>query len=568
MIGTVTRHSLRFLGLTALTVAPLALPGDHEDPVIGFALRTPRDWTAVPLDPDDNYVVGQYLSDKKLFDTDDDGFTVQHQPSLRILAFIHANESGVDVERDEADDKGEIRVRVRAFDDYEEYMDGTYLNGYFISDSKEATHAGISVTQLEIKVENNVRVPLQIVTWIFHLEAGDVAVEFEYLEDSAKKLKSTVTNTLKSFKEIERTASAGRTQAGSGTWLTLSVIAEMTPEQRAERLRQSQERFFEKSKAALPAGWESMEIDKIRILTNVDEKYAEDVVERLNAVREWLDTNLKRIGNGGYARYPVLRFFKDSAERRAYATNSLINFNSYEILAYHATSYDQIFQYFFVNQIVFSYWLFDRDQNYYLSMPPWLRRGLPTMLSLAELKGKKLNLRPDTYGIEKDAVRDAVKGDYVFPLAKLVTMTADEVVELPQEQQFFFDTQSAAFIRYLLEGPGKRDKQTKDVIDGYLTALDDIFAALDAEEKAAREAAAKEREEKKKAAEAPGEQYEDDEDDGPQTEEEEEEALRARREAREAKRKRISEEAFTKVFASWAEADWSSLDKSFLKYID
>lgn len=564
MLFAATRFSSRCLASILLAAAPLALPGDHEDPAIGFALKTPRDWKQVPLDPDDNYVVGSYLSDKKLFDTDEDGFTVEHQPTLRIIAFIHADADGIDVEKDE-DDEDQIRVRVRAFDDYESYMDGTYRSGYYVDEVEESTHKGVPVTRLTIKVEKNVRVPLQIVTWIFHVEAGDVAVEFEYLEDSARKLKSTVSKTLKSFQEIERVASAGQTRLGSGTWLTLTAFEKMTPEQRAERLRQSQKRFFDQSRASLPDGWEAMEIDEIRVITNVDEKYVEDVVERMAAVREWLDENLKRIGNDGYARYPVLRFFKDQAEEDAFLSSTGVNLNSYEITTYHATSYDQIFENYWVNNQILNYWLFDRDRNYYLSMPPWLRQGLPTLLSLAPLKGKKLNLRPDQYGIEKDDVREALKGDYVFPLAELLTMTADEVGDLPREQQRFFATQSGAFLRYLFEGPGKRDKQTKEMIDDYLTALDGVFAAIDAEEEAEREARKKEREEKKAAAEAAGEEYEEDE---PQTEEEEEAALRKRREAREAQRERISREAFQQVFGSWTESDWSGLDKSFLKYID
>ena len=69
-------------GLAAPAAAHAA--ADHKDARLGFKIQTPRDWTEIPQQVDERWVVAKFLSDKLNRWTDPSGWTWEHKPDLYL----------------------------------------------------------------------------------------------------------------------------------------------------------------------------------------------------------------------------------------------------------------------------------------------------------------------------------------------------------------------------------------------------------------------------------------------------------------------------------------------------
>jgi hypothetical protein len=230
------RFSLLLLSFAVL--APLAGAQKFEDKRFGYELRTPKDWTQVPIKANEEYIIAKFLSKKNHFYTDPDlKLTYEHKPEIQVIAFLSEKYRKDEVEREESDNGETITIRfnlTNPFKDYEDFLKSTYSGGgFYIAEQSEEKIGGLEVMQYLVKVEKGSNGPKRITTWVFKTGDIDFAVQIECFESAWKELRGDITKTLRSFGEIERTeGSIVQNASTSGIELT---IGKLTPEQRTKR---------------------------------------------------------------------------------------------------------------------------------------------------------------------------------------------------------------------------------------------------------------------------------------------------------------------------------------------
>jgi len=73
----------------AFTAAPAMFEDiQHEDKKLGFKINSPKKWTQIPIQNDEQWIVGRFQSDKSNHYTDKTlGYTYDHKPELTMIAF-------------------------------------------------------------------------------------------------------------------------------------------------------------------------------------------------------------------------------------------------------------------------------------------------------------------------------------------------------------------------------------------------------------------------------------------------------------------------------------------------
>jgi hypothetical protein len=541
--------------------ARAAAQGWHEDERYGFKLMAPRGWKPIPLKAEENWLVAKYLCDETDHWTDKNkgsGWTWEHQAEVMVIAFVAAAiEKKGEVEKVEGEDGEDVTVitLTNPYADYEDYLDRTYAGGgFYVSEREEGTSNGLPVTKLEIKVEKLASTgPKRIVTWIYHADGVDFAVQAEMLEDAYAKRKSTVLSTLRSFKTIPRTH--GPLPTGSATdgsvFISFSAMKKGTPAERREKRLQSERALHARAKESLPPGWQAKEHERFLLLFNTDPGSADKIAAAGAALLAWAEETLGFMGSDEYVRRPILRVCateaeKESLQRGVRSSSSWGWDTGLEIVTckdeYGSTGYELDW----VNQRLLNLWLHERDEEIWLGMPGWVEHGLDSYVEGARLSGRKLKFREDLWWTED--FRLAVKQGRHVPVREMVQMTAGEFMNANNDFAGVWDRmgQADVLVRFLLSPEAAKKQQTKTLLFDYLRNLRDVVLELrDVDEK----------------VEAPKE---------PTTEEEEEELYKKRADAWQAseREKEVVKRTFQRTFAGWSDKDWQAFEKAFVDFVD
>ncbi|MEW6072495.1 MAG: hypothetical protein AB1726_07880 [Planctomycetota bacterium] len=526
--------------------------GVHKDARFGYKIRPPKDWLPIPVQIDEGWLIAKYLSDRAYFYTDPvEGYTYEFKPEMMVIAFIHdvVKKKEPDV-REEGDTK--VVTWVNRYKDYEDYLDQTYSGGGFYVAAKEKVKwHGVDVTQMEIKVEKLTRSgPKRIVTWIFHVPKVDIAVHIEVLEDSYKKLKSTVDRTLSSFQVIERTAPLPTEQA-STAGLVVTFVGEWsqqdkTPAERRAARIQHQESIHQRTIDSLPVGWTHAKIGRFLVVTSADEKYAKKLANQAECVWSWLEETFPYVGPGEYVREPILRICKTQDEEMSYTRGGGSSWAGMglEFITNRETGGALSFEYEWINRRMLDHWFQDRDRDLYWAMPEWLQYGLRALVGNSSAKGSKLRFYADLWN--KDDLREIVQRGAARSPRDIVQMTRSEFWGEGGRSVWDSLYQSEAFAYFLMAGDGARNPDYQGFISGYLDKLKGVLEERAAAEKADPSSAGEE---------------------APATEEEEEERYRRRRERLREDEEAFVDEVFRRAFPSWTESDWERIGREYLKSI-
>lgn len=526
----------------------------HEDARYGYALKPPKDWTEIPIRTGEDWLVAKYLSDRTYFWTDDiQGWTWEHRPELMVVAFLDdelrralAGEDDEDADDDEPDD--EPKIKTKPYEDYEDFLDRTYVGGGFHVHSRETEERrGLAITKYSIKVEKLARTgPKRISTWVYHTDGIDLAVQFEVLEDEYDKLERMLERTHRSFKIIPRTlAGVGGDASTLPAYISIQSMNEGAPEERKVKRLESQQRIHDEALATLADDWTHDEIGHFLVLNHSDERYAERIAEQGDMVIEWLEEMFEFVGPEEYVRKPILRICADDDEERSFARGRVSGTSGawYGIGLEIITHKDDMgfqdgYETGYVNRRVLTHWFQERDRRLYYAMPTWLRYGLQEYVEEARAGRRSLEFREDEW--ERDRLRTLVRNGQARPPRELIRMTSSEVSG--SDSTWNEMEQGAALVRFLLSGPGQRSKMTRTLIPDYLAALDQVLDEIEAEE---------------------------DDDDLPKpTNEEEEEAYYKQRQERWKKREReINDRTFQRVFRGWKDRDWKRFDKAYFNEV-
>jgi len=520
----------------------------HEDESYGYKIKPPKKWTEIPIRSGEDWLIAKYLSDRVYYWTDDDqGWTWEHQPEMMVVAFIseELREQLADAHEDDDDD---VEIKTEPYDDYEDYLDRTYTGGGFYVDEKEETERrGLKVTQYSIKVEKLARNgPKRIITWIYHTEGIDLAVQFEVLEDEYDKLERTIERSLKSFKPIERTLSSLSGAASTlPYYVSVRSMDEGTPDERKAKRLQSQELLHDQAITGLAEGWSYEYMGKFLVLNHADDKYAERMAEHGGMVFEWLDESFPFVGPDEYVRILILRICADYDEKSSFARGRKAGGGwswfgaGLEIVTHKDTrGFETGYEIEHLNTWLLSHWFQERDRRLYWAMPYWLRVGLRECIEEARADRRELEFRQDSS--ERRWLRELVREEKARSPRELVMTTSADF----EDGGSSFDTRNEgyAFVRYLLSPAGRRSRTTKTLLKDYIAALDEVLDEMEAEE------------------EEDGEKL-----DAPETEEEEEAYYKELSQRWKKREKEIVERTFQRVFDSWDEGDWRRLERAYFR---
>lgn len=545
-------------GLLALTlmllVSPCSLAQVYEDAEHGFRLVPPKKWQQLPRKIDENWVVAKFVCDREYFWNNSQGWSLSHKPELTVIAFLREKTDSSTGAGDELPDiekpadpepptppggPTKITATLRTNRDYREFLKNNYYGGgYYFSAEEERETNGLPTTCYEIKVEKGAEFsgPKRIVTWVFRTEAYDFAVQFEVLEDSYDKLRSTILKTLKSFKEIEREGTVPDKQERT---LTFYDTEDWTPEEREELRQLLEEKAHEDAIKGLPDDWEHKSFGNILVLSHGDMKYGKTLVDQTRAVMTWLDKEFYFVGPDEYVRGPILRICKDWEEENSFRrAGDLFSGLGLEIVTHKVTwaTGSQSYEFRWVNGRIMDLWFQDRDKDLYWALPNWLRSGLRTVIEGGVAKGSRLEFQATTY--EKRDLREAERNENLTPAQDLMQMTLEDL----RSNNHRLD-EAAALVRFLMQGGGGT-KKAKNALAQYIANVKAITEEADR---------GKEGESAK---------------DKPKTEAEEEEYYRKQANAWKEKERLVLDQAFERTFGGWSDGDWKAFEASYLRSMD
>lgn len=523
--------------LGGLGTAEAGLDKYHEDERIGFKVRPPKDWSHVAMGADEKWIVGKFTSDRTYVYNDDVSGTIDHRPEMTMVTFIESvvAKSGVDASKD--DDGTLVLEFNNPYKDYPDFLKRTFSGGgWYVSAETEGDHKGIPVTMLEIKVEKlTYSGPKRLITWVYHLDGVDLAVQFEVLENQVDKLRGDIDASFKSLRTIERTKAL--VPETTGDKIRLDDESKLTLEERTERRKETENRLHAKAIEGLPDDWEVDRQGRFLVLLHGDKKFAQRIVKQADAMWDWLDKTFPEFGKGEYIPRPIVRICKDQAEESAYLSGTSWG-NNIDITTHrdpNAGAGSWEFEY--VNGRVLDIWFGYRNRDAWWAAPWWIRGGMRQVIGAARLKGSRVEFKVDDW--ERDGLRESARNNELTPPKELVMLTREQFGENPHRTK-----QSAAFVRFLLSS---RSRKTSSILETYLLGVQRVTKEFDEAEEA----------ERKNRSDS----------DAPKTEEEEEARLRERSKKLEAKEQEFLDKVFQHTFGDWSDKDWRRLQDEYFKSI-
>lgn len=537
----------------------------QENPRWGYKVRAPRNWTrrAVPLD--EGWIADKFFPNHTMRTRGITRDFVEYKPNLWVVGFPHARVARRGVHEEKVGEHTTLITFENPYKDYKDFVKreswaSTGRGGWFFSREEEIEHAGYKVTIHEVKVEKLVNAPLRIVTWVYHCEDVDFAVQIRILESHYAETKNVINGVMKSFREIPRTEPfpevekpkiriPGKTEEDTRT------LAEIN----AERLRAVTLRINRAIKH-LPKGWRIQKSRHFVCLTQIDKQHTRYVLNFAEEIRKYLDKHFEGLGE---ADVPpgLLRMFASSADLAAYeqGTRSWWTGEVGEICMIWGQGSSGILHQFseLADRLTDQYFHI-KNANLKNGMPGWIRHGIWGHIRWARpSKRKKLVLAPTPSN--RRQVIPLVRQGNQLPLKKLMTMSTSDYGTFGHMAQ-------AENVTYWLLGRGNKGK-VKGSMALYLRSLEEIIREED--EKFEKRQQKHWQEQQEAGASAAKDEGKTDE----ELEREEEERFRNRGERHseysktlEGKYEAIRQRALEAAFGHLTDKDWESLDKRWKKF--
>ncbi len=417
--------------------------GFFKNEAYGYKVRVPKEWRLAALPPDETLIASKHLGKREL-EAAKSRRWAREAPEMWVIALSH---------------KGGPAASYRDFVQRQSDI-VAWGQGYDFSREKETTVAGVKVTQYEIsvaKAERGDTAPRRIVTWVYHFDDFDFAVQFKILDEHFSDYAASFRGCLKSFKRIPRTKALPGAIGGQapGGEQTEGEQAELSPEEKRRAREQQIERRFRKEIDDLQDGWKHRRTGGYLVLYNADEKFVRGTITHADAV--W--AHLAKTFGEATAEPAILRIFATEGEREAYAKGKNGG-EVAELLVVFGHGYVKDNEYERLNRDLFSRWCAARHSQLEGSLPRWVAWGMEKYMDMVRTKGKRITFANDDW--LRDEMRLKItKGDYV-PL--------QQVVEGPAS-----DDQCKSVVYWLLT-KGSRGKY-RGLVKRYLDHLLEALAA-------------------------------------------------------------------------------------------
>lgn len=540
------------VALPALFPCASAIAGTYEDPVNGYSIQVPSGWREIPIAAEERYIVGRWQSEREYQDPKE---WSSHRPELRVILFEPA---GKKVEVKKTDTGVEARL-TNPYKTFQDWVKSDQDGGRFISKEEPATVGGLSATRYEVAYQK-LTVPRHGIAFVFRTPDVDICLTTEVLETQWDKLSPSILQCMKSFKVIPKTAKALDKPEDAHP-----VILDLEKKTPVERLKIRTDAFEKRVAIAterLPDGWVVKRSKNYVVLSHADPRFTDLILDQADAIRSWAEAKLPFMGDG-LPGPELLRICKDYDEERAFRDISSRSGGwVHEITLSRSEGFWGVGN---TASQVFDSWLRDKNPRLSASMPPWLERGIDEWIDHAYMHAGKLEFRPD--GPLIAGLKLAAKAKKLIPPKEMLQMSYNDLDQWGKDDKApdpsgpggpgGFPTgaewinyrisgfqQAAGFVRYLLEGPGKSNPRTKDLLKTYVLALDEYLRAQ------------AERDVQVTATESQP----------ALTEEEEEARFKNRKSYWKDHEKDLIKAVFEKAFASWTDADWLAIEKSYKAY--
>jgi hypothetical protein len=540
------------LAAAALLTAWVALPApaaaeNYEDENLGYSLSVPDGYRAIPIAGEEKYIVARWQSEREYADKKE-GWS--HRPDLKVILFDPKGKKSAEVAKE--GDVSKISIQ-NPYKTYKDWIKSDAEGGRYISKEEEVEVHGVKATWYEVAYEK-LTVPRHGLAYVYHAEDIDYCLTTEVLEQYWDKLSPALYKVMKSVKIFPRKGTVKREVTGDDADITIrGDLSKLSPEDRYKRRQANFEKSLKVATERLTDGWFVKRSKNYVALSHTDEKYTTGVLDLAEAVRAWAEATLPYYGNG-ISGSELIRICKDYDEERAFRDTSARSGWVHEVTV---SRNEGIFGPGNVASTIFDRWLDDKNPRLAYGKPPWLDGGLREWVGTAYLKGGKLAFRndADTTG----ALKQAAKSNTLIMPRDMLVMSYDDLMQREKDSQGGGSgplpggmpipgmgraspwQQTAGFVRFLLDGPGKGNARTKDLLKAYVLELDAFLKAED--EKSS------------------GTDYK-----APKSEEEEEARFKNREAYWKDHQKDLLKAVFDKVFKDWTDADWKALDKSFKSY--
>jgi len=562
----------RMLVLIAVLAATPAYAGTHKDERWGFKLKIPAGWKQAAMSASEEWIAAKFLGKRDLVSRPDkEGWTVSEHAQIWVIGFPHARlkDRGAKVEK-----KGDTRF-VSFKNPYKDYKDFVKRErwfvggGYHFSVEEETTIKDVKVTQYEIKVEKATGSPFRIVTWIYHFEDIDFAVQCKILESHYKSHKNAFRGTLKSFRRISRTeAMPGAAKTGK------SIVEEkseddMTPEERAKRRQDNFDQTLRKELDALPKGWYQLRSKNYVVLSNADKKFAREALKHADGIRRYLDKTFAGIGEG-YVPTGLIRVFASSEEERAYSggTSAYWADDVVQVLISQSRGMNITYEFKELSSRITSQYFSFKNKLLSGNMPWWFRNGLMEHMGAARVKGKSVKFVLDDW--DRDRVKQLIRDKKALDLKTLFSQGS--------KNDFDFDlfTQAGSVCSFMLTkaNRGKTKGAIQEYLKNLIAVIEEVEKEIADKQKKVREEMEKKLEEQAEEGEFPvEEETEESEDEEGEAGEDEEEGVMSEemwkklREETNKRNKVILAKAFERTFGELKDKDWRRLDKMWRAYV-
>ncbi len=546
---------------TALFMIPLVLcPSEartqktYKNAKYGFQFKIPKDFHQVPINLDEKWVVAKFLYKRPL-----EGKRVFRSmtPEVRVIIFPKFSAKEFSKRRINKVKKGRetvITALQNPYRNYKEYLRENYKKGgWFVKDEKEVKIAGlptskkvISVTQ---KMQGETSASNFLYSWEIHYPDATYVFQFEILADYAKKFRTSIKGSVRTFKPIPRSEDL-ETPTSAGSTIKIKRIdpkskateASATPEGRRKARKAKLDKIIVKAKTTLPPGWAYYEKKPFVYLYNkkVGLRFVKRVAKQSNMLWKWLHKNLDFIGED-FAVGGVIRICNSPAEANAYIDTSGKNAYSArtrEVVIYKDRDWGFDEMSWYLNSGITQRFLSDKNERLWYSLPPWLDDGFTYYIKNFKAKNGKLVSKPSDY--EMEIIRDYLRTDKFRPAKDLIQAKYGKGYDSNKLE----DRVEALAISNFLMTKGQKKKKYAKIINSYLRILDQEIRDLQREFN------------KKFFASSTPKGKKGQKDDGGK-----ENWLRSWKE----KRNKIFKTCLEKTFKGWTQRDWENLDKAWRK---
>ena len=528
---------------------------------MGYRIRVPEDYaegrknysvegeTLVSSDP---YLLETFSCQKLLRTRAGTSFNRQ------LLVYFFPERTAAELAREAGEQGGAEQIpKATLFTSFKQYASAR-IKGFYFSSEKQVRVAGYDAVVYEMQFEKLTGIPRRYLACGLQIQGGEFALMFSCTDEHFVENRSDFQRCFSSFKLLDSDGlNAPRQRTAPPAPESKDVPPELTP----ELLGQLRESAFLDAIEKLPAGWRSSESEHFLILSHSQGGYGRRLEQHAESLWTWLSEQFSPIGDDSVQDL-IIRIYHPEDQPADSEPPELRPGHVRTISLTAQEPREGWPEFRTLSRELLTHWLQQRNGALYRRLPTWVRSGLYELVPDAEFKGSRASFGMDPSEVRgmqalleaQSEYRKQRKGEAPLrPLRELLGARSEEL--LREGRNLNARRQSAAFLRYLLIGPGAKQPRTEVVLQHYLGHLSELVEELERTLEAERKEQEALEELKQSMSEEALLKLED------------EEYRKKRERSGKLLAEDFSQKLFDRTFGDWTEADWNEVEKGWLAYL-